>query len=115
MSVAWKELENNLIASQELTRLAREKEEVVMKEWDNFHDYTEAREYSEKWYTWSRVTRRKSRRRPIFAVNEPRGPARLVKIAKLSRKLVASARPRKKRRPRSRLNYRGPGQRRKQP
>ena len=48
MSVAWKELESNLVASRELTKLAREKEAAVMKEWDNFHDYAEAREYSEK-------------------------------------------------------------------
>ena len=50
MSVAWKELEANLVAFRELTRLAREKEAAVMKEWDNFHDYAEAREYSEKGY-----------------------------------------------------------------
>ena len=39
MSVAWKELEANLIASRELTKLARQKEEAVRKEWDNLHDY----------------------------------------------------------------------------
>ena len=50
MSVAWKELEANLVASRELTKLVREKETAVMKEWDNLHDHAEAREYSEKWY-----------------------------------------------------------------
>ena len=50
MSVAWKELEANLVASRELTKLAREMEEAIMKEWDNFHDYAGARAHPEKWY-----------------------------------------------------------------
>ena len=50
MSEAWKELEANLLASRGLTKLAREKEAAVMKEWDNFHDYAGATEYSGKWY-----------------------------------------------------------------
>ena len=63
-SVAWKELEANLVASRELTKLAREKEVAVMKE-------------------RSRATRRNSWRRLIFADKEPRGPAKLVKVARL--------------------------------
>ena len=50
MSDAWNALKANLVASRELTKLAREKEEAVMKEWDNFHDYAGAREYSDTWY-----------------------------------------------------------------
>ena len=50
MSEAWKQHEANLLASRELTKLAREKEAAVMKEWDNFHNYVGAREYSGKWY-----------------------------------------------------------------
>ena len=46
MSVAWKGLEANLVASRELTRLAKEKEEAIMREWSNFHDYAGARQYS---------------------------------------------------------------------
>ena len=50
ISEAWKELEANLVASREITKLARENEATVMKEWDNFHDYAGAREYSGTWY-----------------------------------------------------------------
>ena len=97
MSVAWKELETNLVASRELTKLAKEKEEAVMREWSDFHDYAGARQYSEKWYSL------------VFAVNELRGPLKHGKAAKPSKRLVDSARPRRRRRLRSRRSSREPG------
>ena len=78
MSDAWNALEANLLASRELTKLAREKEEAVMKEWDNFHDYARAREFSNTWYNLVQDRQEESRRRSSFVGRELRGPARLA-------------------------------------
>ena len=57
LAVAWRRLEANLKVSSKLTKTAKQKEDAVMLEWSQFHDFEGADQYSARWAERVRVRR----------------------------------------------------------